>query len=99
MQRGVCKNILYSHAMNLIQREPTIVIDVRDTVLPGQRQLPGSIHIPARELSQRIRSVAPDRNQPILVYCASGSHSVYACQVLADYGYQRVYNLAGGLRE
>lgn len=98
MKRGVCKNILYDHAMELIHQQQLVVIDVREKNEMSGNSLPGSVNIPVSDLVRRIREVVPDRKQPILVYCSTGSRSIFACQILADFGYQRVYNLQGGIR-
>ena len=97
MRRGVCKNILYNHALELIKDNQVIVIDVRESNEIRNKSLPGSINIPVNNISERIEKIVPDKNQPILVYCSTGSRSVFACQILADYGYNKVYNLQGGL--
>ena len=97
MRRGVCKNILYNHAQEMIKNNQVVVIDVRESNEIQSKSLPGSINIPVNMLAERIFSVVPDKNQPILVYCSTGSRSIYACQILADYGYNKVYNLQGGL--
>ena len=97
MKRGVCKNILYNHAMELIDANKVVVIDVREKKEMNDCVLKGSINIPVNELVKKIREVVPNRNQPILVYCATGSRSIFACQILADFGYTSVYNLQGGI--
>jgi len=97
MKRGVCKNILYDHAMDLISTKKVVVIDVREKEEGKEHSLKGSINVPVSELVKRIREIVPDRNQPILVYCSTGSRSIFACQILADFGYKSVYNLQGGV--
>lgn len=56
--------------------------------------IPGSVHIPLRELGRRLREV--DREREVVVVCRSGSRSAAAAQLLADEGYQ-VRNLRGGM--
>ena len=98
MKRGVCKNILFNHAMKLIEEKRVIVIDVRERDERNHSQmLEGSINIPISELAKKIRKVVPNSEQPILIYCATGSRSIFACQILADFGYTTVYNLQGGI--
>lgn len=98
MKKGICKNILYSNAIQLIKNNEVKVIDVRDNYeIKNNTVLPKSINIPLNDLSRRIKYVALDKTQPILVYCATGSRSIYACQILADCGYLKVYNLQGGI--
>ena len=90
MRRGVCKNILYQNAIELIKNNKVVVVDVRDL-----DEI--SINIPLNDLVSKINKVVPDKNQPILVYCSSGSRSIFACQILANEGYNQIYNLYGGL--
>lgn len=97
MRRGVCKNILYDHAISLIEKNHVVVIDVREPNEIKNKELPNSINIPINNISEKIQEIVPDKEQPILVYCSSGSRSIFACQILADYGYNKVYNLQGGL--
>lgn len=98
MKRGVCKNILPSRAFELIKTGKVVVIDVREEKERKEKKIEGSINIPLNQLPQRIREVVPERQQPILVYCSTGSRSIFACQILADLGYGSVYNLQGGLQ-
>lgn len=97
MKKGVCKNILYDNAINLIKNNEVVIIDVREKNEDKTKSLPGSINIPNNEFVNRIKLIVPNKNQPILVYCSSGSRSIFACQILADLGYNKVYNLQGGL--
>ena len=97
MRRGVCKNILHNNAMQLIKNNDVKIIDVRDVNEIDDKVLPNSVNVPVNQLTAKIKDVAPDKNQPIIVYCSTGSRSIFACQILADYGYNKVYNLYGGL--
>ncbi|MBO5142584.1 MAG: rhodanese-like domain-containing protein [Clostridia bacterium] len=97
MRRGVCKNILLDTATQLINNYDVKVIDVREKN-ESKKSLPNSINIPISEFPQKIREIVPNKNQSILVYCSTGSRSIYACQVLADMGYNKVYNLQGGFK-
>lgn len=97
MRRGVCKNILYQNAIELIKNNKVVVVDVRDLDEIKNNILKGSINIPLNDLVSKINKVVPDKNQPILVYCSSGSRSIFACQILANEGYNQIYNLYGGL--
>lgn len=97
MRRGVCKNLLYNNAMQVIKNNDVIIIDVREPGEINNNMLPRSINIPINELTFKIKNTVLNKNQPILVYCSTGSRSIYACQILADLGYNKVYNLQGGL--
>ncbi|HZT54187.1 MAG TPA: molybdopterin-synthase adenylyltransferase MoeB [Gaiellaceae bacterium] len=76
--------------------ERPLVVDVRELDEWSEGRIPGAIHIPRGHLESRIEQAAPDRAQPILLYCAGGSRSAFAAKSLAELGYERVLSLAGG---
>lgn len=69
------------------------VIDVRTASEFEAGHLPGAINIPLGELTGRIASAAPDKNQPLLLHCASGARSAAAVKILRDLGYPRAVNV------
>lgn len=100
MRRGVCKNILYDNAIELIKNNDVYIIDVREKeeiTKNDNKILEWSINIPINKLTSEIKNFVPNKNQIILVFCSTGSRSIFACQILADMGYNKVYNLYGGI--
>ena len=73
-----------------------ILIDVRDGDEHAQGAIPNTVWIPRGYLELRIEKNVPDRATPIVVYCASGTRSLFAARSLAELGYQNVRSLAGG---
>ena len=73
-----------------------VVLDVREREEYEQGLIPGSIHIPRGNLETRIESRVPDRSTPLIIYCATGTRSVYAAKTLAELGYTDVVSMAGG---
>lgn len=73
-----------------------LVIDCREPDEYAQGAIAGAIHIPRGFLELRIEGSAPDRDRPIVVYCAGGTRSALAARSLAELGYTRVASLAGG---
>lgn len=47
------------------------------------------------ELPTRAQELEPYRGRPILAICYSGVRSRYACQVLAQLGFDTLYNSPG----
>ncbi|MBS1123847.1 MAG: UBA/THIF-type binding protein [Deltaproteobacteria bacterium] len=72
------------------------VIDVRETDEHVQGMIPGAVHIPRGYLEIRIERTVPDRETPVVLYCASGQRSVLAVRSLLELGYTNVRSLAGG---
>jgi phage shock protein E len=72
-----------------------LFIDVRS---PGEFNggfLEGAINLPLDQLPQRIAALAPDRQQELVLYCASGARSAYGCALLHQMGYARARNGGG----
>ncbi len=75
------------------------IIDVRERDEWDEGHLPGAIHIPRGSLESRIEQAVPDRDRPVLVYCAQGNRSAFAARTLEELGYETVSSLAGGFMD
>jgi molybdopterin/thiamine biosynthesis adenylyltransferase/rhodanese-related sulfurtransferase len=73
-----------------------LLVDVREPDEWDEGHLPGAIHVARGHLESRIERAAPDRAQPIIVYCQSGNRSVFSTKTLEELGYENVASLAGG---
>ncbi len=76
-----------------------LFLDVREQDEWDQGIIPGALHVPRGYLEQRVEGLLPDRNHPIVVYCAGGSRSAFATKTLEELGYENVVNLAGGFTD
>jgi molybdopterin/thiamine biosynthesis adenylyltransferase/rhodanese-related sulfurtransferase len=75
-----------------------LLIDVREIDEWDAGHIPGAKHVTRGYLETRIESAAPDRTQPIVLYCASGNRSAFAAKTLTDLlGYENVASLRGGI--
>ncbi|MGE0546783.1 MAG: molybdopterin-synthase adenylyltransferase MoeB [Kofleriaceae bacterium] len=72
------------------------VIDVRDADEVAQGAISSALHIPRGSLEQRIERKLPDPSTPVVVYCQSGTRSLFAVRSLVELGYTNVRSLAGG---
>ena len=76
--------------------DPTLrVLDVRTEAEHRSHRLPNAVLVPVQELEQRLHEL--DREANWLVHCEHGRRSLWACEVLAQAGFQRLANLSGGL--
>jgi molybdopterin/thiamine biosynthesis adenylyltransferase/rhodanese-related sulfurtransferase len=76
-----------------------VYLDVRERDEWEEGHIPGAVWIPRGYLEQRVESAIPDRERPIVVYCAGGSRSAFATKTLEELGYTSVANLAGGFTD
>lgn len=83
----------------LINREDAIVVDVREQAEYAKGHIANSRHIPAGELERRSGELEKFRNQPIILCCATGTRSAAATGTLRKAGFEKVFNLRGGLME
>jgi len=71
------------------------VVDVRSPEEYRQDHVAGATNLPLDQLSERVREVFPDKDQPLLLYCRSGRRSALAQRQLSRMGYTRLWNLGG----
>ena len=76
--------------------QPPLVMDVRERDEFEEGAIKDAVHVPRGYLELRIENVAPDRSQPIVLYCAGGVRSALAARSLEELGYENVSSLAGG---
>jgi metal-sulfur cluster biosynthetic enzyme/rhodanese-related sulfurtransferase len=84
-------------ALVLWERTPDLfVLDVRTDAEWANGHIPRAHLVPLDELEDRL-SELPSKDTTMLVHCASGGRSLQACRLLADHGFTRLLNLAGGM--
>jgi molybdopterin/thiamine biosynthesis adenylyltransferase/rhodanese-related sulfurtransferase len=76
-----------------------LLVDIREIDEWTEGRIPGAIHIPRGNLESRIERAAPEKSQPIVVYCSQGNRSVFGAKSLEELGYENVVSLAGGYTE
>jgi molybdopterin/thiamine biosynthesis adenylyltransferase/rhodanese-related sulfurtransferase len=80
----------------LASAEPPALVDIREQDEWDEGHIPGAVHIPRGNLESRVEAAVPDKERPVLLYCAGGSRSAFAAKTLEELGYERVSSLAGG---
>lgn len=83
--------------VNELLHEGVVIVDVREAEEVSAGKLPGAAVVPRGFLESRIESVAPDRSQRVILYCASGNRSALAAKtMMQDLGYAQVESMTGG---
>jgi sulfur-carrier protein adenylyltransferase/sulfurtransferase len=74
------------------------LIDVRESEEWDAGHIPGARHVPRGYLESRVEAAAPDKNQRVVLYCASGQRSALAADTLEQLlGYTNVASMTGGI--
>lgn len=84
------KNII-KHSHNVL------ILDVRNESEYNLGHLNDAVLIPLHELESRINELSASQNDKVIVYCAAGSRSARACQILGEHEFTKVYNMLGGI--
>jgi molybdopterin/thiamine biosynthesis adenylyltransferase/rhodanese-related sulfurtransferase len=79
-----------------IETQAPTLVDVREQDEVDQGVIDGALHIPRGYLELRIEQAAPNKDAPLIVYCAGGTRSLLAAKSLQDLGYINVASMAGG---
>ena len=72
--------------------EGAVLIDVRSRGEFAGGHIAGSLNLPLDELPARVASEVPDKQAPLLLFCASGIRSGRAAAFLAAQGYTQAHN-------
>ncbi len=74
-----------------------LLVDVREPFEIAIADLPdhGQIRISSREFAARFDEI--DSESEVVIYCRSGARSAQATQFLLANGFERVFNLEGGV--
>jgi sulfur-carrier protein adenylyltransferase/sulfurtransferase len=73
-----------------------ILLDVRESDEWRQGHLEGALPLPRGFLEIKVESVIPNKEAPIIAYCAGGVRSLLAAKAMKEMGYQNVSSMAGG---
>ena len=87
-------------ARTLVEWPPgVLVVDVRRVEEYDAGHLPGARRIQLDEIAAAIDAgeFPATADAPLLVYCRAGSRSAQAAALLSERGFQRVYDLEGGI--
>lgn len=80
-----------------IQKEDEFVLlDVREREEFNDGHLENAVFIPRGFLELRVENEIPDKDTPIVVYCAGGVRSALATKTLMNMGYKNVQSMVGG---
>ena len=86
-----------AQAVQLINREKAVVIDVCEPEEFAAGHVGGAKNIPLGQLQERLPQVVKNKAVPIILVCAKGARASRAAGIAKGLGYEKAQALAGGL--
>lgn len=84
-------------AVQLINREKAVVIDVCETNEFAAGHVIGSKNIPLNQLEEKLTGAVKNKGLPVILVCQSGARSSRAVSIAKKLGYEQAQSMAGGL--
>lgn len=95
-QRGI-KEVDTRVAVQLINYQDAVILDVRDDSDYTAGHLPNSKHIPSQKIEERWVELQKFKDKPIVVIYPGGIRSNHPSLVLRKNGFAQIFNLMGGI--
>lgn len=86
-----------SAAVQMINREKAVVIDVCEAEEFAAGHLGGARNIPLNQLEQKLAGTVKNKALPVILVCQTGARSGRAVAIAKKLGYAQATSLAGGL--
>lgn len=95
---GLAAGISAPEAVQLMNREKAVVVDVCSPQEYAQAHIAGARSIPLGELEAKLPGVVKNKAVPVIMVCASGVRSGRAVAIARKLGYENARSLGGGLK-
>lgn len=87
-----------SGAVQLINREKAVVIDVREADEFATGHIGGAKNVPLAQLEEKLPGLVKNKALPLILVCATGARAGRAVAVAKKLGYEQAQALGGGLK-
>lgn len=84
-------------AVQLINRQKAVVVDVGDNAEFAAGHIVASKNIPFGELEGRLAGLVKNKTLPLILVCPSGARSGRAVAIAKKLGFEQAQSLGGGL--
>jgi len=91
------RGISAAHAVQLMNREKAVVVDVSDPQDFAAGHIAGSKNIPLADLEAKLAAAVKNKNLPLILVCRSGARSLGAAATASKLGFAQPQSLSGGL--
>lgn len=96
-KKVVSETISVDEAETKMENPEVLVLDVRTPDEFNQGHIKGAKNINVLDHSFNKKVAKLSKDQPIVVYCRSGSRSAKAQSIMEDQGFTETYNVRGGI--
>jgi rhodanese-related sulfurtransferase len=86
-------------AINLINAEGGVFLDLRDAAAFKQGHIVEAVNIPAAKVESRLGELEKHKSSPIVLVCKMGQQAGAAGKQLRTGGFEQVYKMSGGMME
>lgn len=98
IQSGGGTGLSPSAAVQLINRDKAVVIDVCEPDEFAAAHVAGAKSVPLGELEAKLPGMVKNKATPVILVCQSGARSARAVAVAKRLGYEQAHSLSGGLK-
>jgi rhodanese-related sulfurtransferase len=85
-------------AVQLINREKAVVVDVCEAEEFAAGHVGGSKNIPLNSLEDKLASSVKNKGVPLILVCQTGARSARAVAIAKKLGYEQAQSMVGGLK-
>ena len=82
----------------LMQQEETVVLDVRPESELVEGEITGHVTIDFFDPAFPDEIAKLDKSKTYLIHCRSGNRSGRTCAMMSQMGFEKLYNLTGGIQ-
>ena len=79
------------------KKEPVVLLDIREKEEIALGYIKGTLFLPQAQIDEKVETLLPDKEVPVVVYCAGGIRSLAAAKRLREKGYAQVFSMAKGI--
>ncbi len=98
LQGATAVGIAPNAAVQLINREKAVVVDVSQPEEFALGHIVGSKNVPLADLEAKLPGLVKNKALPVVLVCQSGARSARAVSTAKKLGYEQAQSLAGGLK-
>jgi rhodanese-related sulfurtransferase len=97
IQGAVNTGLSANDAVQLINREKAVVVDVCEPAEYAAGHIVGSKNIPLGDLQAKLAGAVKNKSLPLILVCQSGARSARAVATAKTLGFEQAQSLGGGL--